>query len=400
MTTPVYLSAREAAAELGVSVPTLYAYVSRGLLRSEAAGLGRRKRYRADDVRTLVERRGGGEAANGAGPAWGGPALESEITLIADGAFYYRGRDALALASHAGLEAVAALLWNSSDSDPFAAPLPADLLPALAAELGRTATLEPIPRAISAMARLAAHDAQAFALTAPARAALGARILRLMAPALVGSALGAGPLHQAVGQAWRLDARATDLVRTALVLVADHELNASTFTVRCVASTNANLYLAVAAGLAALSGPLHGGGVARVEAMLAELDGKDPARAVARRLQRGDDLPGFGHRLYPDGDPRARLLMQRLHGGFDGDPALGHGLAVADAVRRLAGIAPNVDYALGLLARLLGRPSTAGLVLFALGRTVGWIAHALEQYRLGRLVRPRARYVGIIPGPA
>jgi citrate synthase len=174
-------------------------------------------------------------------------------------------------------------------------------------------------------------------------------------------------------------------VRTALVLLADHELNASTFTVRVVASTGASLASALSAGLGALSGPLHGGQTSLVEAMFEEAERADSAQAlVERRLWRGDSLPGFGHPLYPDGDPRAAALLAVL----PPDP-LRTGLLAA--LERL-GKRPNVDFATVSLRRALGLPAGAALTLFAVGRTAGWIAHALEQRADGKLIRPRARY--------
>ena len=175
----------------------------------------------------------------------------------------------------------------------------------------------------------------------------------------------------------------------ALVLCADHELNASAFTVRCVASTGASLGAAAEAGLAALSGPLHGGSWIWVSALFREADRDgDPARAVAEWLRRGEPhLPGFGHPLYPDGDPRAVAILEQLE-----QP---NGLA--DAVAAAGGPPPNLDYALVALQRELGLPDDAAFILFAVGRTAGWLAHAIEQQATGTLLRPRAKYVGPAP---
>ena len=191
---------------------------------------------------------------------------------------------------------------------------------------------------------------------------------------------------------------ASELLRAAMVLCADHELNASTFTVRCVASTGAAPYPAVGAGLAALSGPRHGGLTERTEVLLETLlVSADPIGRAADILRRGDEPCGFGHPLYPGGDPRARCLMTLMAERLPGHPQLRTGLALADAIAEQSGHAPTCDYALALLSRCLGLPAGAALALFALGRSAGWIGHAMEQYAGHRLIRPRARYTGVHP---
>jgi citrate synthase len=194
-----------------------------------------------------------------------------------------------------------------------------------------------------------------------------------------------------LAEAWRLYRSGADLLRAALVLLADHELNASAFAVRVVASTGAPLHAAVIGGLAALLGPRHGGETARIEAFLDEAAGQHPAEAIIRHLRRGDGLPGFGHMLYPEGDPRARALLDRLAAIYGADPWLDR---LVEAALAATGRHPTVDLALVVMTRRLGLPDGSALVLFALGRSVGWIAHALEQRATGRLIRPRARYTG------
>ncbi|HEV8678738.1 MAG TPA: citrate synthase, partial [Stellaceae bacterium] len=184
-----------------------------------------------------------------------------------------------------------------------------------------------------------------------------------------------------------------DLVRRCLVLLADHELNASTFVARCVASTGATPYAVVSAALSALSGRRHGGASARAEALLHEigLDG-DPMAMMAARLARGDGLPGLGQPLYPDGDPRAVAIVEAVTAAR---PEAGARVAaIAVAAIRLTGEYPNVDFALAAATTALGLPPRSALGLFLVARTVGWIAHAIEQYDSGVLIRPRARYTG------
>ena len=194
------------------------------------------------------------------------------------------------------------------------------------------------------------------------------------------------------------DTGAAGLIDRALVLCADHELNVSSFTARCVASAGATPYAVVVAGLAALGGVKHGGNTERVEAFLGEIEASDDAeRAVAARLRRGEAVPGFGHPLYPDGDPRAEALLAVLGGAYPGSRARQPAAEAAKAVGDLMDERPNVDFALVALARTLRLPPGAALALFALGRTVGWVGHAIEQYQADIILRPRALYVGEQP---
>jgi len=203
-------------------------------------------------------------------------------------------------------------------------------------------------------------------------------------------------VHRRLAAAWRLDRAGAEILRRCLVLIADHELNASTFVARCVASTGATPYAVVSAALSALSGRRHGGASARAEALFAEIArGGDAMTVMAGRLARGEDLPGFGHFLYPAGDPRAATILAAIARTLPEARALIE--SAAGAGTRLTGHHPNVDFALAAAATSLALPRNAALAIFILGRTVGWIAHAIEQYESGILIRPRARYVGPRP---
>lgn len=384
MTSP-YLTATEAAARLGVKPASLYVYVSRGLLRSEP-GSGRSRRYRTEDVDRLIARRDGAEGALD----FGAPVLDSALTRIADGRFYYRGRDALALAETATLEEIACLLWNTTASGPFDRR---NLPRAIAQPAGR---LEPTIRLQAVLPLAGIADTGASASDREARLAAAGRVLRLVAGTLVGKRPSVTSADRLLAASWKAPPAAASLIRAALVLCADHELNASSFVARCVASTGASLYDAVSAGLAALQGPRHGGATRRVTALwFKEIDtAGDPARAISERARRGDGFPGFGHPLYPDGDPRARFLLGALAKAFPRESSTRRLQAVADAVTLQTGARPNLDFALVALARLARLPETAPMMIFTLGRTVGWLAHALEQQETGRLIRPRARYIG------
>lgn len=402
----LYLSAKEAAAELGISLATLYAYVSRDMIRSEPVPDSRARRYRAEDVRALKERRvaapGGGPAGGPAGGIvnFGGvPVLDSAITLIADGKLHYRGSDATALARNSSLEQVAALLWGCRDVQPFTR----DAIPRLSPTVDMLARdLDPIPRIERCLALLpvaALDDPSVYNMTDRGLAATGARLLRFVAAVISGVAPSAEPVHEVLARTLTFgDRRAADLIRAALVLCADHELNASAFTVRCVAGTGATLYAAVEAGICAAQGPRHGAFTNRVEGFLTDMAHRqDIEDAVLHRLRNGDPVPGFGHPLYPDGDPRAAALFGMMKQSHGDDPAFLRALRIARVMEDAGGLRPSIDFAIGALGATLRMLPGAGLAVFVLGRTAGWIGHAIEQYRSGQMIRPRARYTGEAP---
>jgi citrate synthase len=188
------------------------------------------------------------------------------------------------------------------------------------------------------------------------------------------------------------------LISACLILCAEHELNVASFTARCVASAAGTPYAAVAAGLGALQGTRHAGYVRQIEAMLAEADASGDARAtVADRLRRGERVHGFGHRLYPGGDPRAVALLRMAEAAHADVPGVRAVRRLVDAAGELYGERPTVELGLIAVSRALGLPAGAPLLLFALGRTIGLVGHAIEQYQAGTLIRPRAQYVGEMP---
>jgi len=191
---------------------------------------------------------------------------------------------------------------------------------------------------------------------------------------------------------------ASELIRAALVLSADHELNASAFTVRCVAGTGATLYGAVQAGICAAQGPRHGGLSGRVEGLLLDMSNRqDVEDAVVQRLKDNDPVPGFGHPLYPDGDPRAAALLAMVGDKYGDDANFIRAQRVVGVMAEAGGLKPNIDFAIATVGAVLHLPRGAGLSMFVLGRTAGWIGHAMEQYRTGLMIRPRARYTGETP---
>ncbi|MYM93652.1 citrate synthase family protein [Duganella vulcania] len=379
-------SASEAARILGVSLATLYSYVSRGMLTPSGAQADRSKRYPHDEVLRLAARKADGKRGGhkvAAAMNWGTPVLETRISGIAGGRLHYRGHDVLALADGATLEHVACLLWDDGGIDYFAAGAAhAPFAAGVVAAIDSTQSMPPLEAAMCML------PVCAQSLCARNDFVAGAALMRMLAALLLKRAPSPEPLHLQVAQAWQADAAQTEWIRAALVLLADHELNASAFTVRCVASTGAGQAATLSAGLAALSGPQHGAGSTMIRAMLetalasdnidAWCDGRDPS------------VVGFSHPLYPQGDPRGACLLERMSAW----PQAGAVLAIGERVATRLGMPANADFALAAMSVVCGWPPAAGEILFALARSAGWIAHAAEQIASGSMIRPRARYVG------
>jgi citrate synthase len=397
-----FLTAGEAADALGVSRTTLYAYTSRGQLRSEPSPERTREhRYPREDIDRLLERketRRDPAKAAARGLHWGSPVLESGLTLIHDGHLYYRGQDATMLAQTATLEQVAELLWGAEPAERGRlfgqAPI---LSPDHLARLRPFAKAGPLSLAQSALPLCGAADPSSWDLRPQGVRMTGGRIVRMLATLITGRHSGL-PVHLALQSSWapkRPDAG--EAIRAALVLCADHELNASAFVARCAASAGASPYDVVSAALATLRGNRHGGATHRLSALFAEVGKPERSRAVlADRLRRGESLPGFGHPLYANGDPRAALLLKMAEGAGNKE-AWRSIRRLAKAGADLLQTSPNLDFGLVAIARAYRLPEDAPLVLFALGRSAGWIAHAIEQYASSDLIRPRARYTGPDP---
>ena len=384
MSSPDWIAAEEAQARLGVRPQTLYAYASRGRVQVRQDPRDpRRSLYRSADIAALAQRKSRSrkvaDVAIGA-IAWGEPVLASEITTVAGGRLFYRGRDAIRLAETETLESVARLLRGGHG-----------------AALKRTDRPNPLghpdmrTRAFLALAARAGSDPPARGRHPLALAVEAATLLDVLTDAVAGE-VGGGAIHNRLALAWGLGpgGPGADLIRRILVLVADHELNASAFAARVAASTGASLSASALAGLATLSGPRHGGATAAVRTLASEAAQLGPRAAIANRLVEDRNLPGFGHPLYPDSDPRAAALLDR----FRPPPDL---QALRDAVQAVAGLAPNVDFALMAASESLKLPADAPFALFLVARCAGWIAHAIEQGQADTLIRPRARYVGPEP---
>jgi len=379
------LTAQEAAELLGVTRQTLYAYVSRGLLTTETGDTPRERRYPAHEVMALKASRQQGRAPRAVAQAtldWGLPVMPSAITLIDQGRLYYRGQNAATLAREASLEETAALLWQLPQSALRRdSPWPDE-------GLARQDSPEWLLNRFVHVSERLEEDVGPGSDARQAERSGAA--LRAMAFGVCGRQDAGLPIHHLCARAWQLDEWQADRLRMALVLCADHELNPSSFAARCTAATGASTRAALIAALATLSGPRHGGATARVAALFNEISASDAAEVLRARLARGDAIEGFGHPLYPQGDPRAAQILA----GLPHDPIAE---AIVKAMSSLTGLSPSLDFALVALSRALALPRGAAFGLFALGRCVGWIAHILEQRASGGPIRPRAHYVGEPP---
>ena len=437
-----FLTAAQAAQRLGVKPATLYAYVSRGVLRRDHAADGRSSLFDSEEVEQLARR---GRPRRPAGVA--DITVESAITEITGDRLRYRGLDVIRLATTRTFEDVAELLWTgdfpalppSRDAGTAHAPhqsqAPWRATPAaLAAGRGAQAALPAgtllLERFQVIVPAMAATDPLRLQLDPAAVIAAGRSIIAglvdCLPPAASDSPIsdhpdtdnpgadhpgadhpGAdhpGADHPIADRLWpRLcDRRASPALRralsAALVLLADHELAASTLAARAAASVRADPYAVVATGLGAVGGALHGGASLGAEAMLAAAAGPDDVpRVVGELLRRGEKVPGFGHFVYRAGDPRAVLLLDLVRRAAPKSGQLAVAEAVLAEVRRKSLPEPNIDFAIATLARVAGMVRGSGEAVFAVARTAGWIAHALEAYAGPGPLRPRAVYIGRPP---
>lgn len=393
------LDAAEAAARLGVKTTTLYSYVSRGLLSSTRDPSGRRSWFDAAEVAELHRR---AHPARVPGPEL---VFESAVTALGTDRPYFRGRDALELAHERSYEQVAEWLWSGVDSPqpPVWRPLPAAAAAAQAVQRALPAATLPLDRLAVAVSALAASDPMRHNVDTGAVLSTGRALISGMVDALPPQSTRTP--GEAAGIARRLWPKLTKvapsppLVRVldaALVLLADHELAASTVSARVAASVKADPYAVVSAALGVLSGPLHGGASHGAERMLADIrEPADAARVIGERLRRGERIPGIGHAVYKSGDARGDLLLGMMRANSDpADRRLGVADAVLHELKARGLPAPNTDFALAVMGSLYGMVRGAGEVIFAVSRTAGWLAHALEEYSRRSPLRPRAVYVG------
>jgi citrate synthase len=390
------ITVREAARRLGVKPATLYAYVSRGLLTSTTAPDGRTSRLDAAEVEVLARR---GRPRRSSRETGLDLAITTSITEIGD-EVRYRGHSQAHLAARHTFEEVAELLWTGHLVEGVRWPQPA------IARLGPLRHGELASRMVSALAASSLTDSSR---TAEGVAAAGRRLIPAMTLAC-GPTEGALPRLRLPGRTpisgsvagfmWRALATgrppsgALRALNAALVLLADHELAASTLAVRVAASTRAEPRACLLAGLATVSGPLHGAASRHVLRLLRRSADANSEVALDEASTALGLLPGFGHRLYRDGDPRVHVLLPMLREAWPRHRIWIHVDAVIAAARR-RGAEPNIDLSLAALVLLADMPDDAGEALFAVARSAGWLAHACEEYTEAPLrFRPRADYVG------
>ena len=432
-----WINAAEASQRLGVKPATLYAYVSRGMLARRRGDDGRSSLFEADEVARLAGRGQRGEPRRAAGT--GDFVIESELTEVADGRIRYRGMEVTKLALWRPFEEVAGWLWTGSLGKDGAAQ-PWQATPeAVAAGTGAQAALPdgtlPLERLRVIVPAMAATDPLRLHLDAPAVVAAGRNIIAGMVDCLpdpgspaAGAAPGVPSARLAeggiAGRFWykicpkRPDPGLLGALRAAMALLADHELAASTFAARMAASVRADPYAVVATGLGALGGVLHsrprqgvayGGASLGAETMLAAArEPADAARVVGDLLRRGERIPGLGDVAHSDvapsqfrhgADPRAKALLDLVKKAAPRSSRYAVAEAVLAETRRRALPEPNIDFALATLASVAGMIPGAGEAIFAVARTAGWIAHAMEEYATNSPLRPRTVYTGPVPEP-
>ena len=366
------LSALQACDALNISAQTLYAYVSRGLLRTTRhPNDSRKKLYFSSDVDKLLIRQTRGRSRNEIARStvdFGEPVLQSKISCIRDGEFFYRQINAVTLSQQASLEDVFELLCEASIKHKVRAKK----------DIMVSAYDQPLSRFVEALSHYLSSNNGAFGNRRSAYQLLNLMVSNAIAQDKNNLDLA---IHERLAKAWSTDSRAADLIRRALVLSADHELNASTYAVRVTASAGASLSACMLTGVSTLSGINHGG--------LTDLCLQWMRQSTAHNISNvdlSDDKPppGFGHRLYPNGDPRATEILKHCA------PPKAWQRVVKQVANRFTLAQPTLDYGLATLEHQLKLPQGAGFSIFAIARTVGWLAHCFEQRKNGSLIRPRA----------
>ncbi|MFI6966031.1 citrate/2-methylcitrate synthase [Streptomyces sp. NPDC050149] len=402
------LTTRETAERLGVKPETVYAYVSRGQLSSNRAPGGRGSTFDAAEVDALARRTGRREPT----AATGGLSFPTGITLIGSDRYFFRGVDATELARRHTYEEVAEWLWTGELRPGMRFTAPAETLAAARRAVGALPVhCGSTDRLRVAVVAVAAADPLRFDLSREAVLGGARSLIPTLAAALPSVAEGGGEAAEGgapsrlADQLWpKLTGRPADeaslaVLDTALGLLIDHDLAASTLAARVAASARAHPYAVVSAGLGVLEGPLHGAASGLAHRMLTEvLERGGAAPVVADHLRSGRRIPGLGHRLYAGEDPRARTLFALLAEVPRAAPALAAARDVVATTTRHTPLHANVDLALAVLSVSSGMAVEAGETVFAISRTAGWIAHALEEYGERPLrMRPSGQYTGPRP---
>jgi citrate synthase len=392
-----------AAERLGVKPETVYAYVSRGLLRRLQSDDSRRSLLYAAEVEDLARK---GKPRHRAGAFE--LAIESAVTALGPDRPYFRGIDALDLAGRKSYESVAEWLWAGTWRDPATLaslwrPNEPAVVAARAAQAQLPSSAPPIDRLQVTISVLSATDPVRFQLDPAAVIATARRLIPGMVDALPPAtrATRKGPGRSMAQRLWpKLSTRAASpqlvaALDAALVLLSDHELAASTLAARVAASVRADPYAVVAAGLGVLVGPMHGGASLGVERLLRSIPNPAAAASVlGDHLRRDERIPGIGHAVYKNGDGRATRLLRLVEDACAGGErlAVAHALLAELRARQLPEI--NIDFAVATLVDVAGMLEGSAQAIFAVARTAGWLAHALEEYQGRKPLRPRTIYTG------
>lgn len=349
-------------------------------------------------------------------------ATTSSISSIVDGVLTYRGFDIDDLAEHATFEETAYLLWFGSlptseelgalkrDLSAFA-PIPELVIEQMKLYPKEANTMAALRSAVSSLALYdeeaddmsrEANEIKAVKLQAqiPTIVAALARIRKGLEPVAPkeGGSIAENFLYMLWGE--EPDAVSVKALDTALVLHADHELNASTFAGRVTVATLSDIYSGVTSAIGALKGPLHGGANEAVMKMLEEIGSLEAVEPyIRKKLDNREKIMGFGHRVYKNGDPRAKHLMQMSLelGTMKKDTTLyDMSVQIEEMITGQKGLKPNVDFYSASVYTQLGIERELFTPIFAISRTSGWTAHILEQYEDNRIIRPRAEYTGLV----
>lgn len=407
------MTAAEVADLLGVKRQTVYAYVSRGILHRRLDMDGRTSIFDRAEVEEL--RLGRRSEQDGEMRIF----VTTGLTRVADEALWIRGRDVIELIDRgARFVDLVELVWGGGDGEPWPGPdavLPASAAASLPVPVGGAAPSALLEQLRILVALAAGSDPQRHDLSPRSVRAAGRRAITAMACGLqgrTGAGIDEGSIRAPddgppplVDRLWRnLTAaepspprlRALDVALASLV---DHGLATSTLAARVAASVRADPYSVIAAGLGVLGGALHGRATTAAHELYRNAEAEGAAAALAWLQRQGINVPGFGHAIYQTQDPRYGALMGHIVQGWSDDPRLATVFQVRDLVGQRSDAIPNVDLATGALTFLAGMPASAGEAIFAVSRTSGWLAHALEEYGEKPLrFRSRARYVGPHPG--
>jgi len=401
-----YLDADQAADYLDVSKSTLYAYVSRGRLESiETEGDQRRRQYRKADLDRLRRR---SDAASGDGPSagdalyWGQSSLETDVGSISARGPRYRGVPLSGiLRNDWSFSEVASLIWSGKrqtweidaattdtmDIAPAQTP-PITTLRKMTLDAGRSS--EDHTQCRSVWSHLIADTIRR--LSPSPRPNQPCEPSTYLAQFIHRYERGPRQEQTPNGSSRRPPSPLLEIIDKILMIVADHGLNASTFTGRISASAGAGLFDALTASLATFSGDRHGRHFNRVRQMIHDLaqSDLDPQSWVARRLTSANSIPGFGHPLYEHGDPRYRWVRRAVTELTDDHQILSQYDQLQSAATDAGVAPPNLDVGLALAADIFDISDDGMAFLFAVGRMVGWLAHICEQSRRSHVLRPTA----------